>query len=406
MNDHRAPLLPNSAQLSPAWVQALKGVFLLATVLMLRELSALLLPVAMAFALAFVLATPVQKLRNRGIPDAYGAALIVGVLLLTLVAVMGTLASPAAAWINRAPDTLSQLLDSLDKLRAAMSPQHKGLASSGLLERAVPPSNMIKDHLATEGLGITRMMIGHLFSFGLSVSATVILLYFLLASHEWLVLRFVQSIESTRARALLLAGIRQAQRDIGLYLGTMGLINICLGTVSGLLLAAIGLPNPVLWSAVIAVLAFVPYLGPALLTALLLLAGNMSFGFTLSALLPPAIFLGCHAIESNIVSPLVMGRRLHLSPLAVFLSVMMWGWIWGFGGTLVAVPMLLGVRAWWRRSRRFKHACFYLEGGYSSAPSLRTLLTQRRSRLPAVVASPTPLDKYEEAPDRHVVQTV
>ena len=113
----------------------------------------------------------------------------------------------------------------------------------------------------------------------------------------------------------------------------------------------------------------------ALLTGLLLLAGSMSFGTGTAMLAPPVAFLLCHAIEANIVSPWVQGYRLRLSPLTVFLSVMLWGWVWGFGGTLVATPILLGFRAFCRRHKRFKHVCFYLEGARrQQAPSLRALL--------------------------------
>ena len=142
----------------------------------------------------------------------------------------------------------------------------------------------------------------------------MILLYFLLASERWLVERTVAAMRRPRTRALVLAGVRQAQRDIGLFISTMSLVNVALGIATGLALWAIGLPNPVLWGTTTAVLAFIPYLGPLLITVLLLLAGSVTFGTGVAMLGPPAAFLLLHGIEANFLSPMIMGHRLRLQP--------------------------------------------------------------------------------------------
>ena len=340
-------------------------------ILLLKEAALVLLPIAIAVTLTFVLARPVQHLGRLGVPAPWGAGLVIVLLLLVIGMLCLTLAAPAAQWVERAPTTLQQLLKTLEHLRDVLLPHgvHRSAAYA-----AQPEADALKDKLASEGLLFTRVVIGQFLRFALSAAATVILLYFLLASQHWLLSRTVEVARQPRTRVLLLSGIRQAQREIGLYLGTMTLINIGLGVFTGLALALIGLPNPLLWGTVVAVLNFVPYLGPALLTGMLVLAGSMTFGTGSAMLAPSAAFLLCHVIEANIVSPWVQGYRLRLSPLAVFLSVMVWGWTWGFGGTLVATPILLGFRAFCRRHKRFKHVCFYLEGARQEAPSLRALL--------------------------------
>ena len=152
----------------------------------------------------------------------------------------------------------------------------------------------------------------------------------------------------------MLAGVRQAQRDIGLFISTMSLVNVALGVATGLALWAIGLPNPVLWGTTTAVLAFIPYLGPLLITLLLLLAGSVTFGTGVAMLGPPAAFLLLHGIEANFLSPMIMGHRLRLRPVFVFLSVMVWGWLWGIAGAFLAVPLLLGAA---RRLQAHAGAC-------------------------------------------------
>ncbi|MGE5450667.1 MAG: AI-2E family transporter [Acidobacteriota bacterium] len=356
-----------------SWIRSVRGLLILATFLFLREAAAILVPVTIAVALMFVLTGPVQYLRRKGIPEAWGSGIVVGVLLTVLILLGTSLASPAADWVERAPTTVKQMLDTIDKVRATITPPTTHRA------RVVPANepDPIKDKLASEGVILTRVIVGHFFSFTLSAAATIILLYFLLASQPWLLSRTVEVARKPRQRALLLSGIRQAQRDIGRFLGTMALINVAVGICTGIALKFVGLPNPVLWATVIAVLNFIPYLGPALVTGMLLLAGSMTFGASTAMLAPPAAFLICHGIEANLVSPWVLGRRLGLSPLAVFLSVMLWGWVWGFAGTLVAVPILLGFRALCQRRRSLKSICFYLEGGHTQAPTLAALLKPR-----------------------------
>ena len=125
----------------------------------------------------------------------------------------------------------------------------------------------------------------------------------MLASERWLVHAHRGVVRRPRSRALILAGVRQAQRDIGLFISTMSLVNVALGIATGLALWAIGLPNPVLWGTTTAVLAFIPYLGPLAITLLLLLAGSVSFGTGVEMLGPPAAFLAAARRRGELPEP-------------------------------------------------------------------------------------------------------
>jgi predicted PurR-regulated permease PerM len=355
------------------WSGPLRWLVIILMIFMLREAVSILLPMTLALALMFVLTRPVEKLRSWGVPQAWGAALVLTLLLSIMALLCVSLAGPAAQWAERAPTTVRQLLELFDHLRdALLQPLHS--RPRGAAAVAMDP---LKDRLASEGLLLTKVVVGQLLDFTLSGAATIILTYFLLASQPWLLSRTLEAVRHPRKRALFLSGLCQAQRDIGLFLGTMGVINVGLGLVTGVALACVGLPNPVLWGTLVAFLNFIPYLGPALVMALLMLAGVMTFGPSVGMLAPALVFLVCHGIESNIVTPLVVGHRLRLSPLAVFLSVMAWGWLWGFGGALVAVPMLLAFRAWCRRSRALRPVRLYLEGDQRHVPKLGVLLASR-----------------------------
>jgi predicted PurR-regulated permease PerM len=376
-------LTPVAKPRSPASSWALRALVVVAVMFLLQAAKPLLLPVLIAVALTFVFSSPVRRLRALGIPEAVGAGMVVAAALSVVVLAASTLAAPAADWWERAPATVRQLVDSAQRVRSAIwespeSPEVPVRKPRAAAAPAVPQSDPLADKIASEGLSFTRVVLGQMLWFALQAAATVILLYFLLASEHWLVSRTVEALPRRRTRALVLGGIRQAQREIGLFLGTMSLVNLGLGSLTALAMAAIGLPNPLLWGAVTALLNFVPYLGPAVVCGMLLLAGSMSFGMDLLVLAPPAAFLALHAIESNFVTPWVMGRRLRLAPLSVFLSVMVAGWLWGIAGALIAVPMLLALRTVCKRSRRLKLVCVYLEGDATSPPSLGALLRKRR----------------------------
>ena len=350
---------PPSPQPAPVWVG--RGLLFVAVVFLLKEARPLLLPVAVAVVFTFVLSTPVRALRRRGLHEYIGAGLVI-IAVLAAVAVLAMLiAAPAAAWWSRAPLIVHELMDAVERWRDALFPY----STPAALTRSPTPTGTddpLVAHLASEGWTFTRLAVGETVSFLLSASATVILLYFLLASEQWLVGRTIAAIRRPRAGKLVLSGFRQAQRDIGLFISTMSLVNVGLGVATGLALWAIGLPNPVLWATTAGVLAFIPYLGPLLITALLVLAGSVAFGTGAAMLAPPAAFLLLHGIEANFLSPMIMGHRLRLNPVFVFLSVMVWGWLWGLAGAFIAVPLLLGLRAVCRRDRRLRLVCVYLDG--------------------------------------------
>ncbi|HWK82961.1 MAG TPA: AI-2E family transporter [Caldimonas sp.] len=340
-----------------AWLG--RGLLAVAIVFLLEQARPVLLPVAIALVFTFVLAAPVRALRRAGIHEYAGAGIVIAAVLGVIVVIAMLIAAPAAAWWSRAPLIVHELVEALQRWRDALFPYS---TPAPLARAASVATDPLGERLASEGWIFTRLAIGETIAFALSASATVILLYFLLASEQWLVQRTAAAFRRPRTRALVLSGFRQAQRDIGMFISTMSLVNIALGVATGLALWLIGLPNPVLWGTTTAVLAFIPYLGPLLIAVLLLLAGSVTFGTGFAMLGPPAAFLVLHGIEANFLSPMIMGHRLRLSPVFVFLSVMVWGWLWGIAGAFIAVPLLLALRAVCKRSRRLRLVCVYLEG--------------------------------------------
>lgn len=365
---------PLASHPTPRSGWALRGLFVLALVFAVREARPLLAPVLIAVLLTLALAPAVRWLRHRGVPEMLGALLLVLALLGSTVPLAMALARPAADWWEAAPTTVSQLLAELDKLRDAIPGLHPAAPRTGRAAQLATP-DPLKERLASEGVALTGLMLTRGLAIVVSFSATIILLYFLLASQHWVLRRVVEAVPRRRARGLLLGGLRAAQRDIGNWLVVVGLVNTTVGVITGAVLWAMGLPNPTLWAVVTAVFCFVPYIGPMAVSALLLLAGISTFDSAAQILSPVLAFAIIHGIESNVVTPLIVGRRLALSPVAVFLSVMFWGWLWGIAGALIAVPVLIALRSVCRRVRGLRLLRRFLEGEqHEGPPSLRSLM--------------------------------
>jgi predicted PurR-regulated permease PerM len=391
-----APAALNGILASPHW--SLRVLCFLAFILMVEHARPVLLPIAVAVVFTLMLAPAVRRLRRFGIPDAIGAALVVAAVLGGLGMVGSAMTGPAISWWERAPTSLSQLGDAFDRLRSSVP----FLAPPALPARATtrparnapiqqtqqPPPDPVKERLAVEGVSFTRALLLQLAAFGLSAGATVMLLYFLLASERWLIARTAQVFPRRRTRGLLLSGVRRAQREVSYYFATQLLINCGVAAAITATSWWFGLPNPLLWGLLTGLLNFIPYLGPLAASGLMLLAGVLTFETLPAAVAPTLALIVVHAIEANLVTPLVVGHRLELNPLAVFVSVLLWGWLWGIPGALIAVPVLLTLRIAFHRIRGMRKFSMYLERG-GEVPSWRSLMrVPRRPGRAAAVRAP------------------
>jgi predicted PurR-regulated permease PerM len=387
------------AAVSPRASLTLKLLTAVAVIYLLKAANDVLLPVIIAIILTFLLAPLVRGMRRRGIDEAIGAAVVVFGLVGVVGLLGARLAEPASEWLGRAPTTVQQLFDQFERVRRSVPvlspPESRGRA-------ATSAPDPVQEKIATESVALTGTLLIRLGNMALLTAATVILLYFFLASERWLIARTVEAIPRRRARVALIGGFRAAQRDIATFLGTNAMINVGVGVATGVAVAVIGLPNPTLWGTVAGVLGFIPYLGPLITLVLLTLAGSLTFD-TLPAMFAPAAAFGViNLIESNFVSPWVVGRRLEISPVVVFLAVIVCGWIWGIAGAFIAVPLLVALRAAARRSRSLRLWCVYLDRG-REPPSVRLLLGLRRRRNtaePAVKLGQPVLPAPAEPPQR------
>jgi predicted PurR-regulated permease PerM len=146
-----------------------------------------------------------------------------------------------------------------------------------------------------------------------------------------------------KRRAIAITG--DIQRQTSRYLLTITLINAGLGVAQGIAMYFVGLPNPLLWGVMAFVLNFIPYVGALLGAGVVGLVALISFDSMTHAAVAPLVYLALTAVEGQVVTPSVLGRSLVLNPLVIFVAVMFWGWLWGVPGALMAVPLLVVLKA-------------------------------------------------------------
>jgi predicted PurR-regulated permease PerM len=320
---------------------AVIGIFLILAVGLLYFAKDFFLPVSLAFLLALVLSPVVRGLRRRGIPEPVSAILLVVFVLAGLGASVYGLSGPLAKWVDDAPSIAAQMQQRFASVRG---PVQKIIEASGHVEQMGKKPDQTVQKVVVEEPGILTRAATGLPSVATHVGVTLILLLFLLASGDMFYEKLVKSLPTfgDKIRGVKIA--RDVEREVSRYLLTVTMINVGLGVAIFVAMYVTGLPNPGLWGMMAAVFNFIPYIGAFTGLALVSIVSLVSFDTLYAAMWPPLAFAGITLIEGQFLSPLLVGRRLELNVVAVFVAVAFWSWIWGLIGAFMAVPMLVTVK--------------------------------------------------------------
>jgi len=169
----------------------------------------------------------------------------------------------------------------------------------------------------------------------------LLVIYFFLSGWTSMRRRTIKSRGSFEGAMTTARVIQEVVEATSTYIGTITVINVTLGALTALILWGLGMPSPLMWGGIVAVLNYIPYLGPVAAALLLFIGGLMSFPDAWSALLPPAIFLAMHAVEANAITPMIVGKKIEVNPLLILVALSFWAWVWGTTGALLAVPLLI-----------------------------------------------------------------
>ncbi|MEO8909445.1 MAG: AI-2E family transporter [Gemmatimonadaceae bacterium] len=301
-----------------------------------------LIPITFALLLNFLFSPVVRALAKIHIPAQFGAAVVI--LALTGVIGLGVyeLSTPAERWMNTAPETLSV---ASGKLRTILRPLERITRSADSVSAAPVPGSGAQGgrrpaQVVVQEPSLVSRVFGTTGRFLAGFIEIIFLLYFLLAAGDLFLQKLVDVLPTISKKKAAVDIARQTESAISTYLLTATLVNLGEGIVVAGAMYFVGLPNPALWGALVFFFEFIPYLGAAGLVFILAAAGLTTFTSISHALLAPAVYLGINLLQANVVSPLLMGDRLELNPVAIFVGLAFWFYIWGVAGALLAVPLM------------------------------------------------------------------
>jgi predicted PurR-regulated permease PerM len=169
---------------------------------------------------------------------------------------------------------------------------------------------------------------------------TLVLLYFLLASGDLFLQKLTKMLPEFRDKKKAVAIARETETSISMYLSTVTLINAIEAVVVSLVMWGLGMPNPELWGVLVFFVEFVPYLGALFMVGVLTLAALSTFEGVGQIIAVPASYLAINLLQAYVLTPMLLGRRLTLNPVAILIGLILWWEIWGVAGAFIAVPLL------------------------------------------------------------------
>ncbi|QJR37895.1 AI-2E family transporter [Gemmatimonas groenlandica] len=332
MSAHRGRQLANATT-------ALIVVAVLAVLYSLYFARAFLVPIAFALLLDFLLSPLVRLLGKARIPTPAGAAIVV----LTLVGSIGfgayQLGGTAQRFLDEAPQGIARAQAQIGKLLRPLARVSANAEKVAAVAGAPAPGKqpaqvvVVGPSMATRLAGTTQRFLGALLQI-------LMLLFFLLAGGDLFLEKTISLLPLLTDKKKAVRIARDIESSVSTYLiANLGL-NIVEGAIVGVALWAIGLPNALLWSLIVVAMEFIPFVGAIIMVGLLSLASLASFTDLPHILMVPGVYLIANFVQGNVVSTMVLGKRLALNSVALFVGLAFWFWIWGLPGAFIGVPLM------------------------------------------------------------------
>lgn len=312
---------------------AIIGIFIILFIAAIDLARPILLPSVSAFVVTMTLSPLSDRAAELKIPPLLTAIVLWLLAAGVFYGVIVMVSAPVVDWIGKAPDIgriVQEKLHVLDEPLAAL----RDLRNVLLPADATNPVGFDIVSIVKPAVSLVTPAIGELFVFFGA-------LLFMLLGRDWLRRVFVVFFDDREARLRMLRILNDIERNLADYLSVVAVINFAVGIGAGLIAWLSGLPDPVAWAMLGFVLNFIPYLGALILEAAMLLVGLVTFPTLAFALVPPLLYAAMATLEGHFITPSIVGLRLTLNPLVVFLSLVFWTWLWGPVGAFLAVPVLI-----------------------------------------------------------------
>jgi predicted PurR-regulated permease PerM len=315
--------------------RAVLGILLFVVLGICSLAQQLIIPLTLALLLSLLLSPAVTLLERIRLPRALGSILVLIGVIATVAGGVTLLSQPAGDWVAKAPATIQSMQQRFRSLREpfrraeATTKEIENLTQSTEKSTVVSTPMNLLSRVAT---GTPRVLS--------AVVAVLLLVYFFLSSGNGFLRRMVEVVPSMTEKKIVVSIARGVQGEMSRYLVMISIINLGVGAATAVTMALLGVPDPLLWGALAGILNFAPYVGPTLTAIGLAVVGFTTFNTLGHALAVPGAFLALAFVDGQLITPTIIGRRLALDPTAVFVWLLVWGWLWGIPGVLLAGPMI------------------------------------------------------------------
>ncbi len=366
---------------SREWLQT-AALLIIAAILLfgtLHQAKSFAIPTVLALLAAVALEPLARRADRLGVPRTLSAAGFVTTGILITVGLVYYLLPSAEAWNTRWPEVLEKFDRVMQSLQRGFSrtfekkeeesEAEEGSGSGGDDEAEGEADSDPIEQLADSGQEMLTDLVISAPSLVAGLLYAAILTFFML-KERGLIARLATSMGSTQGQRLVLArSMRDIQQRVSTYLLTISIINLCLGLVAAAAFWAVGLPTPLLWGLLVAALNFMPYIGPAIMAVVVFGVGLVTYPDPAMALMPVLVVILLNAVEGQLVTPLLVGQRMQMSALSVFVAITFGAWLWGPAGAILATPVLIVLTAFTRRMWPPKHRPL-LSGAREGQPEL------------------------------------
>lgn len=346
----KAPRRGVAPEVTPAGLEELRairallaGVFLIGLFAVVYFARAVLLPIVLALLFALTLRPVVRALHRRGVPYAVSAVGLIAGLGAAAGGLLWWASGPASRLVQRAPQIGRELEWKLRDLIWSVSQVQQASEQVEEIARPEGGGDEAQEVVLEQG-GLLTDVVGSLAGAGTSLVAALILAAFLLASGDFFHRRIVEAADKLTDKKRSMVIVRDVERQISRYLAAITVINAGLGLAIGTALWAIGLPNAHIWGIAAFLLNYLPFLGAIGGTIAVGMVALVTFDSLGQALLCPMAYYALTSLEGQVLTPMLVGRHLALNTVSVFVTVMLWVWLWGIAGAFLAVPVLVAVK--------------------------------------------------------------
>ena len=337
----------------------LGGLLFLATMVTFYVAREIILPVLLAVVLKLLLQPLLRPFERIHIPRAIASLLVVFAVAGGIGGFVIVISAPAISWVEKIPAGLPRLEKHMRVLTEPITQTKR------VLEKAESVAQGPDDgapSVTVKGVGLAGTLFAATAQAVIGILTTILLLFFLLASGDTFLRRIVELLPRFKDKRQAVDIVQHVEHDISFYLVTISAINLAVGVATGVALWLCGIGDPVLWGAVAFLLNYVPILGPLVGVGIFAMVGLLTFDSLGAALLPAGLYLGIHLIEGELITPMLLARRLTLNPVLIILSLVFWYWMWGVPGAILAVPILAIVKIICDRIRPLAPIGHFIEG--------------------------------------------